>query len=113
MRKKSKAAVKKKAKAKKKKVTAKKKAVAKKKTKKKAKKKKVVKRIKLEPKLSKDEISTLLDQVQSEERSERAWQEMTSLEPDGSEALQTVEEKLIKQPHESKSKLRTWKYYGK
>jgi hypothetical protein len=79
--------------------------------KKKAKKKPVFKKIKLEPKLSSNEVTTLLAQVQSEERSERIWQEMTSIEPDGSESLRAVEEKLIKQPDESKRK--TWKYFGK
>ena len=70
---------------------------------------------KKESKLKSEEVTELLDQVQAEEKSERTWKEMTAADSASDEAdpIAEVEENLIKKPHESHHKDRTWKYYGK
>lgn len=68
---------------------------------------------KKKPKLKSDEVTELLDQVQAEEKSERTWKEMTAADLEEADPIAEVEENLIKKPHESHHKDRTWKYYGK
>lgn len=68
---------------------------------------------KLEPKLSAEEIGSLLEQVQSEERSERAWLEMTAADADDADVHAAEEEKVLSRPQERKGGLKTWKYFGK
>ena len=65
------------------------------------------------PKVKSEEVTELLERIHAEEKSERTWQEMTAEDPEEADPIAEVEEKLIKKPHESHHKDRTWKYYGK
>lgn len=54
------------------------------------------------------------DSLTPEERSERAWREMTAADPDDAEeAWSDVERHLLTKPHERNHQLRRWKYFGK
>ncbi|MFH1723223.1 MAG: hypothetical protein ABII00_01240 [Elusimicrobiota bacterium] len=97
-----------------------KKAVKKKVARKKAAKKKAVKRrtaAPRAPRLKKEEVGALLDQLQSEERSERVWNEMTSPDPDpdpgDGDHWTAVEERWRLKPAERDHQLRRWKHFGK
>lgn len=60
------------------------------------------------------EAAELADEVVAQERSERAWREMTSPEPSSAEDVwNAVEDHLIAKPHESHHRDRRWKYFGK
>lgn len=63
--------------------------------------------------LAPEEVSSLLDEVQAEERNEKVWKEMTAGEADEADGLAKVEEKFVGQPHERDHKLRRWKFFGK
>lgn len=63
--------------------------------------------------LNKEEVSALFDQLDSEERTERAWRQMHEHESDDADHFAAVEEHLIHQPHERDPQLRRWKYFGK
>jgi hypothetical protein len=63
-------------------------------------------------KLDAEEVSFLLEHMQIEERSERAWAAMTSPEAE-EDVWGAVEEHLVHQPHEANHKLRRWKFFGK
>jgi hypothetical protein len=63
--------------------------------------------------INKEEAAHLFDQLQSEERSETAWNNMLEESHDSAEAFEDVEEHLVELPHEHNHNLRGWKFFGK
>lgn len=66
-------------------------------------------------KLSPKEVDALLNQLQSEERSEKAWLEMSSVKPgDDDDRWSAVEEGLVTGgPGAKRQSVKLWKHFAK
>lgn len=60
-----------------------------------------------------EEVARLFDQLQAEEKSEKAWKAMVEPESEDGEEWQKKEQHLQKKPDRRRRKETRWKYFGK
>ncbi|MFA6029969.1 MAG: hypothetical protein WC969_08960 [Elusimicrobiota bacterium] len=64
--------------------------------------------------LSPKDIDALWEQLQTEERSEKAWQEMTGQKPyEDEDRWNQVEEDLVQEANSRNGDIKRWKYFAK